>query len=535
MTLLLGTTPHMNLTEQDREAEATAEGTGVASENVARLSALVELLGDLNRRAVRYCVWKSTPGLERALRGETDLDILVDRRHADVFAAVLHLHHLKPVQLPVNLRYPAIEHYLGFDTDSGRMFHLHVHYQLVLGERFVKNYRLPLETQFLDSARLWNGIKLPSPELELTVLSLRAILKYRLRDLIKDVLEIRTPGIPEPMFAEIRFLLQQTSMERIDSALADNADIVPSAIVQSFLRLMSGDRRAGYRLWRLRSALRQNMKGYRRYPLLAASTLYARELFRNTRPFKTLRTGRMTLPRGGVAVALVGADGSGKTTLSLTLAAWLQWKLDARVFYLGSKQPSHRSNALYLVFRAFRRGRRALSRFASDNGVLCSALSTMRDAALCGHHLSVAHDRLRSYKAGRDAAVNGSFVIFDRFPLWSTTSWEDSRLMDGPQIPSVVGQSPSTVLRAMVQWEHCVYSEIKLPDHILMLDVSTVVSLQRKPDHKPEAIEAKTKALRNIRTSFGTVRSGSTLICLDADRPLEEVISELKGNIWNIL
>jgi hypothetical protein len=533
--LFLKATPHMNVSEQDREVEATAENTGAASENAARLSALVELLKDLNRRAVRYCVWKSTPGLERALRGETDLDILVDRRHADVFSAVLHLHRLKPVQLPVNLRYPAIEHYLGFDADSGRMFHLHVHYQLVLGERFVKNYRLPLETQFLDSARLRNGIKLPSPELELMVLSLRAILKYRLRDLIKDVLEIRSPGIPEPMFAEIRFLLQQTSMERIASALADNADIVPSATVQSFLRLMSEDRRAGYRLWRLRSALRRDMKGYRRYHLLAASVLYARELLRNTKPFKRLRTGRMTLPRGGVAVALVGVDGSGKTTLSQTLAAWLQWKLDARVFYIGSKQPSRRSNFLYLVFRAFRRSQRVLSQFASERGILCSAVSTMRDAALCGHHLSVAHDRFRSYQAGRDAAVNGSFVLFDRFPLWSPASWEDSRLMDGPHIPSVVGQTRSTLLQVMGQREQSVYSEIKLPDHILMLDVSPIVSLQRKPDHNPETIEAKTRALRNIRDGSGALPPGSSLICLDTDRPLEEVISELKGKIWNIL
>ena len=52
--------------------------------------------------------------------------------------------------------YPAMEHLLGMDRASGRMFHLHVHYQLVLGERFVKNHRLPLEAEFLASTRaLW--------------------------------------------------------------------------------------------------------------------------------------------------------------------------------------------------------------------------------------------------------------------------------------------------------------------------------------------------------------------------------------------
>jgi hypothetical protein len=87
----------------------------------------------------------------------------------------------------------------------------------------------------------------------------------------------------------------------------------------------------------------------------------------------------------------------------------------------------------------------------------------------------------------------------------------------------------------MGQREQSVYSEIKLPDHILMLDVSPIVSLQRKPDHNPETIEAKTRALRNIRDGSGALPPGSSLICLDTDRPLEEVISELKGKIWNIL
>ncbi len=107
--------------------------------------------------------------------------------------------------------------------------------------------------------------------------------------------------------------------------------------------------------------------------------------------------------------------------------------------------------------------------------------------------------------------------------------------MDGPQIPSVAGRSRSAVLRVMAQREQSVYSEIKLPDHVFMLDVSPAVSLQRKPDHKPEAIEAKTKALRDVRTGFGAVPSCSSLICLDADRPLNEVISELKGKVWEIL
>ena len=51
-----------------------------------------------------------------------------------------------------------------------------MHEVLVLGERYVKNYHLPIEREFLDSVRLLDGVPVPSPELELGVLAVRALL-----------------------------------------------------------------------------------------------------------------------------------------------------------------------------------------------------------------------------------------------------------------------------------------------------------------------------------------------------------------------
>jgi hypothetical protein len=47
--------------------------------------------------------------------------------------------------------YPAVEDYLGFDHATGRLVHLHLHYQLTLGQRHLKGYRLPWESQLLGT------------------------------------------------------------------------------------------------------------------------------------------------------------------------------------------------------------------------------------------------------------------------------------------------------------------------------------------------------------------------------------------------
>src|SRR6185295_15909928 len=74
------------------------------------------------------------------------------------------------------------------------------------------------------------------------------------------------------------------------------------------------------------------------------------------------RPRRRVLPQGGVLVALVGSDGSGKSTLTKDLSAWLSWKIDVLPLYFGSGDgPSSLARwplklALPLGRRLFNRG-----------------------------------------------------------------------------------------------------------------------------------------------------------------------------------
>ena len=100
------------------------------------LRALSESLG---RAGVRYCHWKSNWRLPEALRGETDLDLLVHRADRSRFLSLVGALGLKPAS---GEDHPSVWHCYGCDDESGRLFDLHVYYRLITGELIVKPLRI---------------------------------------------------------------------------------------------------------------------------------------------------------------------------------------------------------------------------------------------------------------------------------------------------------------------------------------------------------------------------------------------------------
>ena len=113
---------------------------------LALLGVLTRLFARLHAEHIRYCHWKSNEHLRATMLGATDVDLLVDRAAAQRLAAILtETTTFKRFVAKPGLGYPGIEDYVGFDEATGTLTHLHLHYQLTLGERFLKGHRLPWE------------------------------------------------------------------------------------------------------------------------------------------------------------------------------------------------------------------------------------------------------------------------------------------------------------------------------------------------------------------------------------------------------
>ena len=492
------------------------------------LPALVGLLEDLSAARIRFCSWKSNEHLGVGLAGKTDVDLLVDERQIGEFRIVLARHGVKPLTAAPARTYPGMEHHLGLDRSSGRLFHLHVHTQLVLGEEHVKNHHVAMEERFLDSARPLGEVPVPAPELELAILAVRVLLKYRARDVVKDMLKIRTPGIKPPVRAELSWLFERTSAAEVRTAL-EGAPL-PAETVCRFLETYRRDPRAGATFLRLRSRLRRELAGARRGGGLRAK---AHALGANRRANgHPLRT-RMRPSTGGLTIALVGSDGSGKSTVAAELTRWFGWKLAVRRIYLGSKSPSRTARASYGAFRACRRGHRAAARRLGEDSRVSRAAARTRDVVLALHDLAIGRDRARRCREGRRDADGGCVVVFDRFPLDALSSSPAHRILDGPRIARTLPRG--RLLDRLARREERLYAGLGLPDVLVFMRIDADEAFRRKPDHTLEVLASKTRAADELASLGARTIHPVRVLEIDATAPLDDVVRTLKSELWDVL
>lgn len=498
------------------------------------LDAVCALLDELARRAVGYCLWKSNNHLDAALAGSTDLDVLVERADTAAFREVLASHALMATVPDRTIAHPALEHYLGLDRRTGRLFHLHVHYQLILGEKHVKNHRLPIERAVLRSTRTMSGVRVPAAELELAILVVRTLLKYRARDVVKDVLEIRHPGVPVETRREIEWLASQTDHDRLRRALEPVGAVIPVDVVCDFLVDLTKDHRPGFTLLRHRTRMRRALRDMQRRSPVRARVDYLIACWRSRKRRRARAAQPLKLATGGTTIAFVGADGAGKSTNAESVWQWLGWKLDTRRYYMGSKQPSLRSRALYLAFRALRRSHRSVVARSSGGSHLARLAASARDVALAGHYLSIGGDRSRRNGLALRAANQGSIVVFDRYPLEVLSSRPNHRLLDGPHVELVLGEPRSAATRALAALEKRTYRRFRLPDHLVVLEVDAGTAIERKPDHRFDVVAEKARAVAELAWQ-AELRDGVNVIRIDAGRDLDEVLFETRLGLWNAL
>jgi thymidylate kinase len=485
------------------------------------LAALLVLLRALEQAGVPHCHFKSNQHLGAALAGDTDLDLLVARSAARTAQAVLSEHGMKRFDAGLSTGYPAVEDWLGFDDDTGRLMHLHVHYALPVGELHLKSYALPLAGSVL-AARVRDaetGVAISAPGHELLLLLLRYALKARGRDRLAA-----RSAFGGGALREYQWLLARAQPAAV-CALAECE--LGAEVAEALAPLLERPPELSG-LLRLRRVLRRVLAPYRTWSAPeAALRRVSREIVqRLTRRLRRSgvqlpRTFRRKSPIGGAVIAFVGCDGAGKSTVLAEMRRWLGWKLDVYSIYFGSGDGPVSALRRPLVFVRLLQKRLGPAQPPEQRSRVLTPRRLSPARALWA--LVLAREKAARLRIAERARQRGLVVVCDRYPQSQVLGFNDGPLLS-PWL-----ESPAAWKRRLARYELGVYQSASrlAPNLALKLDISPEVAVRRKPEM------ALAECARR-RAAVATLDWGPRCrhVVIDAEQPLEQVLLEAKRAIW---
>jgi thymidylate kinase len=458
---------------------------------VARLGAA------LASRGVVYCQWKGHGKRERWANGRGDIDLLVDRTSWPDFTDVLSSLGFKLAQGPAGREATGVMHFFGLDSRRGDLIHIHAYQRLAIGAPWRTHYRIPLERELLASAELHDDavFKTAAPELELVVLVLRLVLRHEMRDLVRR----EPPRWLDGALSELDRLEEQATPAQVAGVLTRLLpEITPRLFEHARATLLPGCP-AWRRVW-VRAQIARALRAHASRPPVFAA---AERLWRRIRPRGQSFAG------GGAVVALLGGDGSGKSTCADALTAWLEDAVATLHLHLG--RPA-RSPVTFVVGGALKAAQRLrLPARVVDHLDLLRSVCTGRD-------------RYRLYTRAFRFAADGGVVICERYP--SRESWA----LSGPsetQGRALAAQSRfATALR---RWERSLYERMVRPDLAFLLSLDPETAVRRKPSEPADYVRER------ARLTAATDWSQSGALVIDAAQPLPQVVATLKAELWKSL
>lgn len=221
---------------------------------------------------------------------------------------------------------------------------------------------------------------------------------------------------------------------------------------------------------------------------------------------------RMRPAAGGAVIALVGGDGAGKSTCAAELTNWLGTDFATTRGHLGNPPRSMLTLAVGGLLKAEQQLSRIWGRVdrPASHLELLRYLCTARDCYLL-------HERLRRF------AVEGGVAICERYPV------PQMRSHVGPSIPALLSGRPTSLANRLRDIEAKYYDRILPPDTLLVLRLDPELAVLRKPEEPADYVRERGRAV------WDTDWSGIPAHCVDASRPLTEVLRDLKAVVWAAL
>ncbi len=481
---------------------------------------VTRLCTNLNDEKINYCHWKSNAALDRSASGENDLDLLVSRIDANRLIEILVQHQFAEANSSRGEQLPGTRDFYGYDDKVDRIIHAHVHFQLILGHDLSKNYHIPIEQPFLQSATQDELFRIPAPEFEMAIFVIRMVLKHSTLDAIL----MRHGALSDSERNELIYLQTRTSTAKVLAVFEQHLPYIDPDLYQACLQSIQpgcpffGRISAGQRLQqKLRSCARRAQVG----------DIILKFSQRIILPIKSrlhMHMPKKRMVNGGLLAAIVGGDGSGKTTSINGLYSRLSDEFEITKFHMGKPSWSWMTimiRSIIKIGRIF-----GLYPFAKEGSEY--AINT-NSPIFPGYpwlirEVCTARDRFLTYVTARRLATNGGLVICDRYPL------AEVKIMDGPQVERVTGGLKSNrFIRYLAELEKKYYDQITLPDLLIVLRVDPEISVERKSDETVDSVRSRAGEIWKVDWSKTPAH------IIDASKSKTEVLSDMMSLIWSNL
>ena len=483
------------------------------------------LFDSLRRAGVRYCHWKSNWRLRETLRGETDLDLLIHRGDISQFLSVVGALGYKPGSRE---DHPSVCHYYGFDQESGKLFDLHVYYRVITGGA-IKGYHLPVENMLLGGAwQTEDGVYVPMRAAELVLFVIRKSLDYAVPS------EALIPRDRTAAADELGWLRQGVDDQEVRGLLEEYLPSVEFALFRSLTDAIESGR-SGVGRFRLCRALASRLRPHRRFARGSASLARGRRAWRKA--WRTLRGGTPTqaLLSGGAVIGVVGADGSGKSTVVREVRRWLGDFVSVATIHGGKPPPSVATALPRLLLPLLRRAMpgwrtsRIDVQAAEGNGAGPGATRGRRRLFYALRALMLAYDRKRLLLGAHRKAMDGTLVIADRHPT------RQPGVPEGPAL-HFLRDDPNPLYRWLARAEERTYLAIPRPDLVFYLEVPLELAehrnLTREKRGGPEPTDyLRLRHARSSELDFAGVPTHR----IRTDAMVEETLRSIKPILWKAL
>jgi thymidylate kinase len=489
------------------------------------------LVGALNRENIRYCHWKSNFSLAETLSGETDLDLLIDRKSLSRVLIILLNIGFKAARPKSSAEPDCIFHYYGVDIPTGQLIHVHLFSSVLTGESFVKTHLLPFEQMLLENTSTIGAMNVPSANVELIVFVLRTFIKY---GSLLDVLVLA--GKDKALREELTWLQQKGELAESLALLNRYLPVIDDTLFLLCLNTLKEDTSLLKRIL-LAYKIRRRLRMYAKYNLLGLASAYSQFLSGRLQRLLGQRCKDKVLKTGGAVIAFVGAEATGKSTLVGETEKWLAQSFSTRVIHAG-KPPSTLVTAAFnatlpLLRRIFPRWRTTRQDSGLTEQDFSSPVSKGWGELLYAiRSVSLAWDRRQLLIQARYHASNGDIVICDRYPSENIGTMDSPRLQEKDELEGHQG----TLYNLLARLERHFYEEIPPPDVVLKLRVSMETAKRRNRDRIKLDKESDSYLESRHRQCQDWCLAGTKYIYeINTEQSLKDTILSVKRQIWETI